>query len=355
MALPYAKTTHRHQGRRKYQFRLAVARDGARLFGALGAVSLAFFAIGGFKVYNGAMGIPSTMKVRPFSVDKGADQLSVLLGELSQQLNTGQRSKTVESGVIVRADNIEKRPDETNPSEDVWLMNLVRQREAQGPVKFAPERDVEPIDYAPDQSPGEDIAVLYSTDTKHMLIQQTAHFRTTPVRDYLNAVYSEARGRVRGEALFVLTPVPNQAEIGKFAVANKIKMVHFKMDSRGIADADCDNNIALESSLRLRAGVDVRMDIKISAVHQGDDLGDVYRGLVNTLHKYAGKDVRFLKTRVTDPDEKTELINLVNPLVEASIPMNLDDGRVFPWDERYDELVKQYNQWKPMLKDNQPD
>lgn len=283
-------------------------------------------------VYNKAMPTIKNMKIYGFWLHQGAEDLPGLLKDMEQS----SRGHRTINHADVRLEDIRRK-------KGLWLMNFIRSQDGPSPVKYSRKRKSEKIPYGPDQKPADDVVVLYAPKLECVLMQATAHFRATPIQDYLNAEH--------GGNILALTPIPNYAEFDKYALAKKIKMAHFKLEPRGLTSADCDNNVALTQALGLALNMpDVRVEVKISSTKRGGDLGAVYRDAVDKLKEKTGGEVSTVKVKIENPDRQLEMLNLVDPSMQMDIPLNLEDKwRVFPLEARYDALVQLYQTWKPTL------
>ena len=285
-----------------------------------------------------------TMKIRLFSLEKGAERMTDVLEEARRRHFT-RRNEAADAGGYIRLDDIREE-------KKLWMMNFIRSREAHGPVKVSRDRRPEKIPYDKDQSPGEEAAALYDSDTRHMLIQQTGHFRMTPIRDYLNAV--------GGGPFCDLQPVPDEDAFVKFASANEITRINFGLETQGLASRHFRGNIPLQRALEMALGMEgARMEVTIST-KRGKTLGasalDAAKKLLGMIPDTesraddAGDNVSKLQVGVLNPDQKTETLNLVLPVKEVEVPVGLDAGRVFPLLKRYDALRMTHASWKQLLR-----
>lgn len=284
------------------------------------------------------------MKIRLFSAERGGDEIPDVL-EQARRRDLASRNETLDGGGYIRLDDIRREGG-------VWLMNFIRSRESHGPTRVSRARKPEKIPYDKDQSPGEEAAALYDADTRHMLVQQTGHFRVTPIRDYLNAV--------RGGPFCELAPVPDADAYIKFEHANEITKINFGLETQGLSHAHFKGNIFLEKALEMALAVEgLHVEVTVSNKRRKTlraNALDAARKLFGMIPDREERDdgaedsVSKLQVGVLNPDQKTETLNLVLPVKEVEIPMDLDSGRVFPLAKRYDALRATYGTWKQMLR-----
>lgn len=285
-----------------------------------------------------------SMKIRLFSVEKGGDRMSEVLQQ-ARQRELKQRNKTLDGGGYIRLDDIQA-------DGGLRTMNFIRSRESHGPSKVSRERKTENIPYDKDQSPGEEAAALYDESTQHMLIQQSGHFRVTPIRDYLDLV--------NGTPFCELSPVPDEDAFIKFANAGEITRINFGLETQGLSSKHFRSNMALQRAMEMAQGLEgARVEVTIST-KRGKTLAaaalDAAKILFGMISDRDGQDVNAddsvskLQVGVMNPDQKTETLNLVLPVKEAEVEIALDAGRVFPLQKRYDALKTTHASWKQFLR-----
>lgn len=239
----------------------------------------------------------------------------------------------------------------------LWLMNFAHGKEGASPIKFSPERKVEEVEYAPDQMPGEEAAVLYTPETNHFLIQQVGRFKMNPIRIYLNWIGEEQLLDLD------LDPEVNQETDIAFRKGGEFSRLEFRVDLQTLTSLGLENHIPLEQGLDdLNESSAHRVEVAYIA-DRGENLNknfvlSIGRKLLSILRKEEkNKDTKSalavskLKARgkiVGDPDEKAQLFDFVSRLVEEEVRMSLKRHR-FPLPERYHALVSTYEKWKIML------
>ena len=295
------------------------------------------------------------MKIRPFSITEGGERvLEVLQGVL--QRDPVLRNLPTKAGGYVRIDNITKG-NKAPAGETTWLMNFVRNREGHGPVKISRAQDaVKPIDYAEDESPGEEIAALLIPATNHLLVHVVQHFRIGTIRDYINMVVEAP--------LCNMEVVSDDETYRKFVAAESVKKVAFGLDTRAFTSAEHRAGMSTGAVLDLanRANASI-VEVKFSA--KGDDVlnADTVEAAAEMLAAYqqckqaatpSKSGVKKLEVAVLDPDQKMEVLNLLTPMLEREYNLPLDKGRRFPLHDRYEALQMAYAAWRTILRNMRP-
>lgn len=291
------------------------------------------------------------MKIRPFTIKRGGEQLLATLQDAMQRpLN--DRYLPTRAGGRIRIDNLRK-VDIASPKETLWLMNFARSREGHGPVKIPDNREkIEPIDYKEDERPGEEIAALFAPAVNCMLIHTVQHFSIGTIRDYINVV--------AGEPFFNLEVMIDDETHRKFQIAgDDIRKVNFALDTRLFTQVERKAGMAVGAALNMASASNAAtVEVKLSA-SKGAPLDDVRNSIDEMLKAYqeCQKDskqkesgVKKLEVAVLDPDRRMEVMNLLAPLMQAEYAIPLDKNRRFPLRDRYNALQKAYAAWRKILR-----
>ena len=294
-----------------------------------------------------------TIKIHAFFVDFfGDSNLQQVVGELNS-LNFAGRSRKINE-VQIQLQGLESL------NGGLWVGDFVNLR-SRGSPGIASDRDaIRPVDYAQNEFPGEETAVLFDPSTSHILVQYNHHgVKRSAIELYLNFDLPANGG-------CTITPVTDLELINSLTDQTSV----VKKLSLSIAPQSFVNNESAERGLGLQEVIDfgnrfhgVSVRIEISAPKRDGGLArskvsELFRRIMNQSdgqEQLANGRVKSAKCIVEEPDEGEKVLDLTGGRMRVSENVSMGDGRRLDRQSRYRALFRAYQQWREIFANRAPE
>ena len=288
------------------------------------------------------MDIP-TIKIHAFFVDfLGDSNLQQVVGKLNS-LNFAGRSRKINE-VKIQLQGLESYDN------GLWVGDFVNLRSRGSPGIASDMAEIRAVEYAENERPGEETAVLFDPRTSHILVQYNHHgVKRNAIELYLNN-YTSANGScevkdVPGPEL--IESLTRQTSIVKtlslsFAPQS---FVNNRSAARGLGLQE-----VLDFGNRFR-GASVRIEISAPKRDGGLDRSVMCEflrrmsGRSGNREQLADGRVKSAKCIVEEPDEGEKILDLAGGRMYVSEDVSMGDGRRLDRQSRYQALFRAYGRW----------
>jgi len=256
----------------------------------------------------------------------------------------GQREMRLESALA---------PHTRGNASPYWLADFTTLRFEHGPGKASRTAPIAGFALDVDEGFGEETAMLYDPDTRHVVIQYNHHGpRAGSIQEYLSSVIQD----VARSYEFQLR-MDEQAEV-RLAQRQVIKKLHFKIAPPRMSAGMRHAGVSIERALELSQDLGGQsIEVVISAgrgqlangrAHQM--LGALRRVLAMDLTDGHGA-VETLKVHArANVDDESEVINLLMPKIEQEIgDLQMGADRRYTRRSRWDGLLRARNGWTDIV------
>lgn len=263
-----------------------------------------------------------------------------------QRMPLENRMKEVYRGFHMRLETI-MEPNEERP---YWLLDFVRLRYDHGPGRASSHAPIAGFDLAPDDGFGEETAMLYVPQSKHLFIQYNHHgTKQGALVSYLAMVNPD---RVYG---FEISPSLDPAVEAKLLRSDRFSRFEMSI-APGLLSAEMRNEgVAVAQALRATDGFSApHVTVTLSVGHSKASLATAaVRDAINFVrravnaHDGAVSSASVIGKSVDDVDAKAEVLDLIAPRKKwefTDLELGLD--RRYTQQSRFRALERAYMGWR---------
>lgn len=285
------------------------------------------------------------MKIHAFKVnaERGSADLVDVLKLVEAEKKLAKRVRLV-SQAEVRIEALEER-------NGVWLIEIVKFRQTQGPGRGKRNAKVEGFDFKKGESFAEETAALFDPATNYMLVQYNhSGVRAGALGQYLSD-YDGAASNV-----YSLDPKFDPDTERKLLQKAIKKSLSFRIDVTAMTAQDLKNGVALADAIAFgrscSAGL-ITVELAAGGTRDNGLSGKVSETLT-ALRRLMGNNPAAVKSvkvgGKTDADDAIEVLDLL----AHRLSVDLDDIKPgidlrLPLDDRWKGLLRARNGWKKVL------
>ena len=242
-----------------------------------------------------------------------------------------------------------------------WLLDFSKPRDKGAPA-IAPEGEaLRGYDFAPNERPAQEVAVLCDPSTNHMIIQfNQLGIKHRVIGDYLNRafrLYCNGRSGDSCDLLYSFDPDVDQ----KIRQKRNVKSFEITMAPRLFGDSDHFDGTFMDEAIQMadQSGC-ARVKISLSMAQSGgfldSSVGRVVRALWERRRRETHQNdaqtqgipgVRTLKARIADEsDSQTELVDILTQRLcyQEDVEIHAGDRRPLR-EKRYAALKNAHDRW----------